>query len=339
MNLSQPAIIAIAAGVLVVCTLGEWLHARRVSRIARLAFGGDGRPNPWTMATPVVRVASASAVCWSLLTLMSIDGAPASKHRGRLPDRHLIVALDASPSMYISDAGPTGRITRQRRAADLVQSVLDRLDMSRTRVTVIAFYSSARPVVIDTADPAVVSNILYDLPLAQAFKEGKTDMYSAVEASSKVAEKWPSGSATLLLVSDGDTLPPRDRPKLPPSITDGIIVGVGNPFKATNIGDDLSRQDTAALKRLAARLGGVYHDGNTEHLPTRTLHGLTMMNLKDNRADRLRLAALTVMGLGACMIASFSPLLAAFGAPEVGAESARQRKLKPVTGLRQRSPA
>ncbi|MFN7020606.1 MAG: vWA domain-containing protein [Phycisphaerales bacterium] len=339
MNLSQPAIIAIAAGVLAVCALGEWFHARRVSRVARLAFGGIGRPNSWTRAIPVARAVSASAVCWSLLTLMSIDGAPASPDRGRVPERHLIVALDVSPSMYIPDAGPTGRSTRQHRAADLIQSVLDRLDMSRARVTVIAFYSSARPVVIDTADLAVVSNILYDLPLAQAFKDGKTDMYSAVEASGKVAERWTPGSATLLLVSDGDTLPPRQRPTVPPSIADAIIVGVGNPFKASNIGDDLSRQDSATLKRFAAQLGGIYHDGNAGHLPTRTLHGLTMMNLKASRADRLRLASLTTMALSACMIAAVSPLLAAFGAPEVDAGSSRRRKLTPVTGLHQGSPA
>ena len=81
------------------------------------------------------------------------------------------------------------------------------------RVSVVAFYSDARPVVIDTFDPEVVANILDDLPLEYAFKPGKTNLYEGVKTAGEVGKAWPVKSATLLLVSDGDTLPARETPR------------------------------------------------------------------------------------------------------------------------------
>ncbi|MCC6320226.1 MAG: VWA domain-containing protein [Phycisphaerales bacterium] len=312
MSLTPPIILAVSASVLVACLLAEWWHGRRVARVARLAFGPTGR-RAWVVAVPFVRAIGAAAACWGLLTLLSIDGTPVDLQYKKIPDRHLVIALDVSPSMYVQDAGPEGRKTRQHRAADVLQSILTRLDMRQTRVTVVAFYSSARPVVLDTTDLNVVNNILYDLPLAQAFKEGKTNMYEGIKAAAKVAEPWRPGSATLVVVSDGDSLPPSGRPELPPSIGDALVIGIGNPYRASNVGDSLSRQDAASLKQLAAQIRGVYHDGNATHLPTSTLRSLTMMNLREDRATRLRTIALVAVGGGAAAIAAVSPLLGAFG--------------------------
>lgn len=325
MTLSPPAILTVAAAVLVACALAEWLHARRAARVARLAFGPTGRSRTWTSAVPFVRCIAAGAVCWGLLTLIAIDGTPVDLLKAKVPDRHLVLALDVSPSMYVKDAGPDGKKTRQHRAADVMQSILTRLDMAHTRVTVVAFYSSARPVVLDTSDLNVVNNILYDLPLSQAFKEGKTNMYEGIKTAAKLAEKWRPGSATLVVVSDGDTLPQSARPVLPPAFGNSLVIGIGNPFRASNVADTLSRQDTTSLKQLAAQISGVYHDGNATHIPSTTLRELTMMSLKEDQATRLRTIALAVTGGGAALLAAVSPLLAAFGVRRNARRSARQQ--------------
>jgi Ca-activated chloride channel family protein len=324
-HLTQPLIIAIAAAVLILCVLGEALHARRTARVARLAFGPSGRPRAWTAAVAPARCLAAALAVWGLLTLASIDGAPTDPKAGKAPDRHLILALDVSPSMYIQDSGPDGKKTRQHRAGDVLQSVLERLDMTRTKVTIVAFYSTARPVVVDTGDLNVINNILYDLPLSQAFKEGQTNMYEGLRAAAKIAAPWRPGSATLILISDGDTLPDAGRVALPPSIGDALVVGVGNPYRASQVGEHYSRQDSSSLKRLAAQVHGAYHDGNVQHIPTATLRQLTMLGLKEDRTPRLRTVALTAVGTGATLLASISPLLAAFGVRRrgVGVQAAR----------------
>ena len=89
--------------------------------------------------------------------------------------RHLVILLDVSPSMQLSDAGPGGQQTRAKRAAEILMSILNRIALEQCRVSVVAFYNGAKPVVIDTSDPEVVRNILSDLPLDQAFNVGTPD--------------------------------------------------------------------------------------------------------------------------------------------------------------------
>ena len=100
------------------------------------------------------------------------------------------------------------------------------LDLRQTQVSVIAFFSTARPVVVDTFDAEVVTNILQDLPLEQAFQSGKTTMYAAVAAAGEIGASWRANSATLVLVSDGDTLPPEKPTPLPPAFGDVLVLGV-----------------------------------------------------------------------------------------------------------------
>ncbi|HMN40564.1 MAG TPA: vWA domain-containing protein [Phycisphaerales bacterium] len=309
-------ILLIAISAVLLAALAEALHARRISRIARLAFVPTGRPAAWTRAVPVVRPLALGLCVWGLLTLLSIDGTPARTDPGKsTADRHLLIALDASPSMFIRDAGPQGKQLRRERAAEVLRSVFQRLDMARTRVSIVAFYTTAKTVVVDTSDLNVVHNILADLPLEYAFKEGQTNMYAGVREAVALAGKWPPNSATLIVVSDGDTLPDAIPPRLPASITDALILGVGNPYRGTSIAGHSSRQDISSLRGLAARLRGVYHDGNTKHLPTTVLAGLSMLRNPDGDGPSTKTLALIAAGAGAATLASIAPLLAAFGAP------------------------
>ncbi|MGQ0627966.1 MAG: vWA domain-containing protein [Phycisphaerales bacterium] len=316
-----PATILIAAlAVALIVLFAEWLHASRIMRVARLAFGAAGQP-AWTKALAPARVVGSGLVVWSLLTLLSIDGAAGELKKSALPDRHLILALDVSPSMYLADSGAEGKNPRRERAAEVMESILDRLDLSRTKVSVVAFYSTAKPVVIDTFDLNVVKNVIRGLPLEQAFKAGQTDMYSGVREAIKIAERWEPGSTTLVVLSDGDTLPEQLLPALPPSIGDALVIGIGNPFRGSDIAGRSSRQDAPSLKHLAARLRGEYHDGNALHLPTAVLRSLNMVTLRRSETPALRTLALIALALGATLLALISPALAFFAdrRPRVGA--------------------
>lgn len=305
-------LIGIAACLLALA--GEWVHSRRVARVATLAFGRSGGPRGWVSGVPFARAAAVGVLAWGLLTLLALDGAPTDlAHRRAEPTRHLLIALDVSPSMYIEDSGPAGETARGRRAYDVLESVLQRLDVSHTRVSIVAFYSTAKPVVVDTEDLNVVENILRDLPLEHAFKEGQTNMYEGVRAAAELAGTWAPGSATLIVVSDGDTLPESGLPRMPSSVTDTIVLGVGNPYRGTTIAGRTSRQDAASLKRLAVRLGGLYHDGNANHLPSAVIDRLRMLTLEADHKTELRTIAVVATGTAAAVLGVISPSLALAG--------------------------
>jgi Ca-activated chloride channel family protein len=257
------------------CTLSEWRHARRCRRLAYLAFGPAGRPRAWVTAAAPLRVLAVGALCWGLIVLLRTDRAPwnpADAARDKaVPFRHLMIALDVSPSMQLTDAGPAGAQRRAERARDVVHSILDRIDLDLTRVSIVAFYTEGRPVVIDTFDPEVVANILDDLPLEHAFTPGKTNLYEGVKAAGEAARIWPAKSATLLVVSDGDTLPAKESPVLPAAFGGALVLGVGDPYHGLYIDGHTSRQDGDSLRELALRLGGQYFDTNLRHVPTADL--------------------------------------------------------------------
>ncbi len=307
-------ILGIAIAVAVLAFIAEFLHTRKIHRVRHLAFGSNP-PRNWVRAIPLARSLALGLTVFGLLTLLTIDGRPAEVNKKRPPDRHLLLVLDVSPSMYLADAGPSGKQTRQDRAADVMQSLLDRLDMTRTKVTIVGFYSDARPVVVDTGDMAVVNNIIRDLPLAQAFKEGQTNMYSGVKAAAKVAGTWKPASATLVVISDGDTLPETDSPRMPSAISDTLVIGIGNPYRGTSIAGRSSRQDGTQLKRLASRLKGQYHDGNIKHLPSTVLSSLSMLSLKEDQNVPLRTIALTCVAAGSTALAAIPVALALVAFP------------------------
>lgn len=320
-------IILIALGAAAMCGLAEWLHARRSQRVQGLILG-TASPSRVARAAPWIRVAGVALLAWGAVTLLTIDGAPRTSLEQTQPTQHVLICLDVSPSMYVADAGPDGRQPRGKRARQVLQSVFDRLDMSKTRVSIVAFYTSAKPVVVDTFDLNVIANILDDLPLEHAFKEGQTKMYDGIREAARIAEKWPPASATLIVVSDGDTLPDSGAPAMPRSIIDALVVGVGNPYRGTQIGGRSSRQDAASLKQLAARLRGTYHDGNAHHLPTGVLMGLRMLGTEADSRPTLRTIALIATGVGGLLVAGLSPLLAGFGLPKAVRRAERAAQVR-----------
>lgn len=307
-----PLLIALLAAA--VAAFAERVHARRIRRVAHLAFGPEAKPAFWVPAVPILRCVAVGAATWGALVLLSYDPVEVDTDPSPKASTQLLICLDVSPSMQIKDAGADiEKVTRAVWAGKLVQGILDRLDMKSTRISVVAFYTSALPVLKETYDKNVVANVLDGLPMYVAFEPGATDLNKGVAATVDLARPWARKSATLIVISDGDAEHPPAPVARPDSIADAIVIGVGDPNRGSIVGGHTSRQDAASLKQLAARLGGVYHEGNQHHLPSEILDRLTMISPRSGRTIGLREAALLALGFGCGILGLAGPALILFG--------------------------
>jgi Ca-activated chloride channel family protein len=256
-----------------------------------------------------------TGLAWGLTTLFLL---PAKVHKvGTIAEneyRDLLLVLDVSPSMRLEDAGPQGKQSRRRRAADILKSFFERVPMELYRTSVIAVYNGAKPVVIRTTDPEVVRNILDDLPMQYAFPSGPTDLFSGLEEAIKMARPWRPKGTTLMIVSDGDTIPPTGMPQVPASIAHVLVVGIGDTATGRFIDGHLSRQDASSLRQLAVRLGGAYHNGNEKHLSTDLIRQMTVADAH-GALERLtrREYALLACATGALVLSGLPLLLNLLG--------------------------
>jgi Ca-activated chloride channel homolog len=297
---------ALAAAGVAAC--GEWLHVRRIRRLGNLAFGPAARPRAWTRMVPILRVAALAGVAWSLVTLIAFNNLVRDRDRRSKSVRHLMVLLDVSPSMLISDAGE-GSLLRMQRASEVLKSVLDRVPGDNVRFSAAAFYTEARMLVSECKDRELMLHLAGGIPFHITYTPGKTDLLKSINEAGVLMKDWNRKSATLLVISDGDSLPPSGLERMPSSVAEVIVAGVGDPGRGTFIDGHMSRQDTANLSQLARRLGGKYFDCNTRHLPSDVLRKL---NSEDPgaakwRGDR-RLVALIILAASSLLIC-FPPLL------------------------------
>jgi Ca-activated chloride channel homolog len=316
---AQPFLPEIAAGVaLALAALAEGLHGRRVRRAAGLAFGPKRAPAVWARAVPAVVSLASAAMAWGLATLLVLPprhyavGDQAPRRAGDW--RHALIVLDVSPSMRLVDAGPKKELSRMQRAQALVESFFDRVPIEQYRVSVVAVYNGAKAVVIDTQDFEVVRNILGDLPMHYAFPAGKTRLFDGLEEAARIAAPWNPGSTTLIVISDGDTVPATGMPRMPVSVRSTLVVGVGDPQAGKFIDGRQSRQEVPTLKQIAARLGGTFHNGNEQHIASSLIAETTGLD-EQSVFERLtrREYALIACGLGAALLALLPVLLHFFG--------------------------
>ncbi len=305
----------LAAAVLVLSALAEWLHARRVRRLAALVFGPKKKPAAWAAAAPLLRVLSIAALAWGLGTLFYVE--PKVFHAREVEAkhyRHVILVLDVSPSMKLEDAGVNMKQSRAHRVGELMDSFFKRVPMEQVRLSVIATYTSAKPVVVDTRDVAVVKNILTDLPMSQAFEVGETRIFEGLAMAAKVAHGWQRASTTIILLTDGDTVPSAGMPEMPPSVKDIVCIGVGDARAGKFIAGKQSRQDSATLKQIATRLHGSYHDGNQKQLPSELLAQITSVET-ESTLEKLgrREYALIAAGIGGTLLALLPLALGLWG--------------------------
>lgn len=288
-----------ALAALVLCGCTEWLHARRVKRLGRLAFGPEGAPRAWTRVVPFLRALAFAGIVGALITLIAFEGSSRMRERTAAATRHLMVLLDVSPSMELADAGPDGAQSRRDRAGAVLKSVMERANSEQTRISMACFYTDAMLLVKGCADRELIWNFADNLPLHIAYRPGKTSLLKSLNTVGGFVEDLPRKSVTLLVLTDGDTIPGTGLKPMPSSVADVLIVGLGNPGSGTFIDGHLSRQDTASLSQLARRLRGHYHDGNLKQVPSKLLHHLTA---PDDRQDTFQvgLRTLAMITLAVC---------------------------------------
>ena len=308
-----PILVAVTTTVL--ATGAEVLHAVRIRKVRHLAFGPTGRFSTPTILASFLKVLFLGGLAWALTTLYLLEP---KAHRSEIKEieskkrRHLLLVLDVSPSMKLKDSGEDSGLTRTQRSSKLVQSLLKRTTDDKLHITMVAVYNGAKPVVQESRDLEVILNFLDGMDMSSVFPVGKTRLFDGLEEAAKIAREWPSNSATLLLVSDGDTVPATGMPKMPPSIDGVLVMGVGNPTKGSMIDGRQSRQDVGALQQIASRLGGQYHDGNMRHVPSSVLNGLGSLKADgDGLKLTLREYAL-ITGVSSALGLAILPLLLYF---------------------------
>jgi Ca-activated chloride channel family protein len=303
-----------ALGALALGILAEMLHARRVRRLKRLAFGPEARPRAWTAIAPLLRVLALSGVAWSLVVLLAYEGSSRLHERNAAATRHLMVLLDVSPSMEVKDAGEAGAQSRRDRAATLLKSVMERANNDQTRITMACFYTDALLLVKESSDRELIWNFADNLPLHMAFKQGKTSLMKSLNTAGDYVKDFPRKSVTFVVLTDGDTVPDAGLERLPSSVTDLLIVGVGNASRGSFLDGHLSRQDSASLSQLARRLGGHYHDGNTKQIPSAQLRHLTAPDARQDPFQiGMRTLAIVVLAISAALLCLLPLLLDRFG--------------------------
>lgn len=301
--------LLITLATVILTVVAEVVHGRRIAKVTPLL---PHLPPLVPFAAAAIRVLCLAALAWSLTTLYNL---PPKAHRAKLEviepqDReHLLLVLDVSPSMRLQDAGEVGTDSRTRRASSLVKSLLQRVSDEKMHFSVIATYSGAKTVVKDSRDREVLLNILSDLPMHYAFDSGKTRLFDGLAEAAMVAKDWRPNSATLVVISDGDTVPPTGMPRMPASVGGALVVGVGDPMKGTFIDGRQSRQDVSTLREIANRLGGEYHDGNLKHVPTTVLRSIGTLQVSSAEEElTLREYALIVI-VTASFLLAILPLL------------------------------
>lgn len=324
----------IPIAVLIVSAFAEWLHLERVKKIARLAFGPKQKPTLFGALSPVIRVMMLTLLSWGLTALMMIDP---KVHTTEIkvvePEKmqHLILVLDVSPSMDLEDAGPDGSDSRLERASTIVKSIFSRLSQDYLHLSIVATYNGAIPVVIDTRDLELINSMLDGLPMYLAFKPGKTKLFDGIQVAADLAKKWKDNSTTILMISDGETIPASGMPVLPPSISDTLIVGVGDAAEGKFINGEHSRQDVPALKQIATRLGGTYHDANRKHVPSETLRRLSSLSTDQDELElTMREYALLAIIISASLLAILPLLLYHLGS-RWKISSQQKSTTKPIT--------
>ncbi|RYD73912.1 MAG: VWA domain-containing protein, partial [Verrucomicrobiaceae bacterium] len=288
--------------VFIVAGLAECLHVRRIRRVGRLAFGPAGVARPWTRSVPVLRVFSLTAFAWGLATLWMLKTAAANesdrKDREHREATRLVFVADLSPSMYLEDAGPDGKQSRQARMREVVEAILQRVG-GNLRFGVIGFYTDSLPVVMEARDPELVRNVFNGLPLTYAMPLGETDLGQAINAALALVKDYPPESTRLIFFTDGDSVNIAPLASRPESVRDVMFLGLGNPHQGTFIDGHQSRQESDTLRRLATELKATYEDVNENHLSTAALGDLVVRAPLPQHGLNLEQLAILAMVAGA----------------------------------------
>lgn len=309
-----PLVSALAVSLIV--ALAEWLHGRRIRVAARLAFGPAGASRAWTRLVPWLRASGLTAFAWGVATLLMLKlEAPedaTAKQRLDAEAKRLVFVADLSPSMFLTDAGPDGKQTRQARMREVVEGILQRVS-GNLRFGVIGFYTDALPVVMEARDPELVRNVFNGLPLTYAMPAGQTDLGQAVNLALERVAEFPKNSTRVVILTDGDSVSLAPIAPRPASVKEVLVLGLGNPLKGSYIDGHQSRQEAETLDRVATLLRGRYEDVNEDHVATEDLGDLVMPLALPHTGLTLSQWAVLAMVLGAFIYSLIPVALEYFG--------------------------
>lgn len=252
--------------VAIVVSVTDALHIQRAQWVLPLLFANSRRGVLAVRTAAAARILATGLIAWGLSNLFLWS--QATNFRGaEAAERRLLVLLDVSPSMDLDDAGDGKNQARGVRASHAVHEVL-RQCRSLPMTSVIAFSNEAKPILIDAKDPRIVYNIFppgdrAPLRIASAFEEAnaETNLFAGLTVAMQTAGRWSEGCATLLIVSDGESVAPTGMPECPPAIDEVAVLGIGSA-EGRLMGEAISRQDFHSLSGITARLGGGYIDAN-----------------------------------------------------------------------------
>jgi Ca-activated chloride channel family protein len=278
-----------------------------------LAFGPGGSPPARVSWLAPVRVGGVLLLIWGFLTALA-NGPPrfASLREAATDEEpRVVILLDVSPSMDIEDAGPAENMSRRSWGATVLWQRLSRMPAGQVRISVVAFYTSAKPIVVDARDPGLIRHLLYAVPLRQVFEHGITYLGPGLEAVTDLVRDWPPRSASLIVLTDGGDVEPQAVAR-PPAIKDVWVVGVGSQHGILHDGQP-SFQECACLKEIADHLGGIYNNCNGAEADERMLEPLWhYFQAAAGRPSRRRTAALAAL-FGGVLLSAVPLMLTRWG--------------------------
>lgn len=308
--------IAVSLGVFLLVMAAEKLHQRRCRATARLATGPSGQGRRWASFVAPLRSICLAAMAWAAVTLyFDCGGVFQSAQSGAERKEHheqVVFVADLSPSMLLEDAGTNRDLRRLERGSEVVDAILRRISGDSV-YSVIGFYTSAIPVILEAEDAELVRNVFAGLPVWYVMEEGKTDLGTGVRFALEQIAEFPEDSTTVFICTDGDTIGMGSIQKPPKSVRNIYVLGVGDPLQGTFIDDHMSRQNASTLRTLAGRLGGEYIGVNEKHVSTLSLGGLAAgVGGSKQRMDLADLA-IYVFAAAAMVLAAIPVALEYFG--------------------------
>ena len=156
----------------------------------------------------------------------------------------------------------------------------------------------ARPLAYTTV--MTTMNILETKGFLEKTRDDRAFRYTPTRSRHQVVgamvKDFPRKSTTVLVLTDGDTVPDSGLKPMPSAVSEIIFAGVGNASRGTFIDGHLSRQDNASLSQLARRLGGHYHNGNTKQVPSEMLRRLVAPDEYEEKL-KMSLRSLAIIAL------------------------------------------
>ena len=240
--------------------------AERAARRAACRRRGAAGVRPAARGRPPWARAARRCCAWPALAALALgagDAAAARRRRSTRPAtipeselRHLLLVLDVSPSMRLEDAGPDGKQSRvqagRRPARVVLRARADRAvphDASSPSTPGPSRSSSTRRTWKSSATSSTTCRC------TTRSRPGRRTSSPAWRRRRRSPSRGGRGSTTLLVVSDGDTVPATGMPKMPASVAHVLVVGVGDPAAGKFIDGHQSRQDASTLRQVAVAAG------------------------------------------------------------------------------------